>query len=1183
MQSGNWLDKMYLKYRSSTIPIVYAQGIARTLHTILVEMALCSENDIGRISWVGEEDKQRMKLWNRKDLYANANCVHSLIHLTTLAKPDSEAICSWDGSMSYAELDAVSSNCARQLIRAGVRVGDFIPFAYEKSLWAVVAGLAIMKAGGAFVPLDPNHPVAHLERILCSTKAKLLVTSERVQPLFLKLGKRVAVVSARTAYIQPTGGDDDIDLPSVSPQDLAFVLFTSGSTGQPKGVVHEHGPVVSHAIIHGEAMGYTRRVFQFSAYTFDMSVHDMFSTLILGGCVCIPSEEDRLNNLPEAMNRMRVEYAFLTPSVASLLQPDEIKTLQILACGGECYRKEIIQRWKGKVQLINSYGPAEAGTICLRYLDSEDSMTTSRTETVGYTLPTVLSVLVHPENHDRLVPIGAIGELLVTGTALARGYINDEAKTRSSFVSNLAWADEMGLKDRIFYKTGDLFRYNVGSFDGKCDWVKRKDARIKYHGQMLDAGDIEHHLNGIPGVAVSAVVFPQRGCFSGQLVAVVQMATSLLPRFSKEPLCIDPDQFLATETVKKHLSKTLPGYMIPAECVVIRKMPFTPSYKVDRRSVNAWVEFWVSRPDRALTTAVSVKMRPLAEEEMTALSISAAIAEMIASRDANHGLQFQGRDFLLQSSGIDSIQIMSLSMFLRKAYGMRIPMSILLGPATTIRHVARIIDQRNQPPDRYDLLDLLSEVKVRSASLFESIETSPPLVQKRNVFLTGASGYLGSGILRDLLQRPGIDVFALTRSSSMAEGLEQIKRSARSGGWWQESYASRVQIWPGDLTKRNLGLSRENFQQLRGENDKQASIDTIIHNGARVHYSLGYETMKLSNLQPTEELLSIMASASGVSTFIYISGGRQPSAIELPESMHALQASHTHGYGQSKFVAESLVRRCMNHVAFEKKHLRIIRPGYIMGSPRNGIANQTDFIWRLIAGCLEIGAYDEDEESHWLFISDVELVSEVVAASLAKPNTLPSNGTDQILDGLSFSDLWALLKEDFSYTLKPLGQAHWLQRLEAAILTKGESHLLFPLLHTLERSAGKIGSKDVPSSSSIQDSGRVKEAMRANVRHLIDVGFLPPPRSKHGIIEDPYPSVVDMYESSDTGAGGDDGSPLSEERSSIRNMSTGNVSSTATSHNEDDGNYVGVGGVGEKVCVPIKSPVISLLKADKSN
>ena len=1154
--SNNWLDNMFLKSRPSSIPTAYARSIARTMQTILIEMALSSDHEIGALSLISKDDRQKIMSWHPKRLYANTNTVHNLIELTTLSKPDSEAICAWDGSLSYAELHAISSYFARQLIRTGICVGDLVPFSFEKSLWAVVAILAILKAGGAFVPLDPRHPVARLKVILGTIRAKLVLTSENFQQRFLSLGMHTIVLSPQTAHTQLDEETDNVSLPGVGPQDAAFVLFTSGSTGQPKGIIHEHGPAVSHAVTHGSPMGYKGRVFQFSAYTFDMSVHDILSTLIVGGCICIPSEEDRLNNISQVMNRMRVDYAFLTPSVASLLQPAEIRTLKTLTCGGEPYRQELIQRWKGKIQLINLYGPAEAGTISLRYLDHEDS--TSRTETVGYTLPTLLSVLVDPENHDRLVPIGAVGELLVTGTTLARGYINEEAKNCSSFISNLAWAGEMGLRNRIFYKTGDLLRYNVGSFDGKLDWIRRKDGQIKCNGQRMEVGEIEHHLNRIPDVAISAVFLPQQGCFSGQLVAAVQMSSSVSPRISKDPLRIDFCQAFSIGAVKKHLSKNLPGYMIPAECIVVRSMPFTPSCKIDRNSLKAWLESMVSRPDGAAAGAVSVKTSPLVEEEKTAHSISTFVAEMVASRDTSQALKFQGRDFFLQSSGIDSIQIMSLSIFVQKTFGARVPMSALLSSATTIRDVACMIDHKNQLPDNTtNAIDLHREVEVHMSDLFEGINTQNPLNQGsgglasvRNIFLTGASGYLGSEILRNLLQRPGIEIFALSRSRSIAEGLKQIRRRARFNGWWQESYASRVHVWQGDLTVRNLGLSSNHLQRLCSDSEKHLCIDTIIHNGAKVHYNLDYETLKASNVHPTKELLSITSGASNLSTFIYISGGTQPSTLKISESTNAIQTSYTNGYDQSKFIAESLVRRCVDHAAFAAKCLRIIRPGYIIGPRQSGIANQTDFIWRLIAGCVEIGAYDKGEESHWLFMSDVERVSDVVIDSLAKSDTSPSCGTEQVFDGILFSDLWTLLKEKFGYILKPLSQAHWLQSLETAILAKGESHLLFPLLHSLEKSAGQIGSKVAPDMS-IKSCVRVKDAVCANVRHLIEVGFLQPPRQS--LVGFSNHSLVGIGESGEKAHSGSVSSTTSsEERSPVKSLNTDNLSSVTTSSNEDD-------------------------------
>ncbi|KAL8931106.1 MAG: hypothetical protein Q9208_000210 [Pyrenodesmia sp. 3 TL-2023] len=1085
---------MSLQYRTSKIGHSYAQSIARTFQTILIEIALNNGGDLGGLNPVSKQDKETIRSWNTRELYSNSSPLHYLIEATARSKADAEAICAWDGSMSYGELSAASSNVARQLIRAGVRLGDMVPFAFEKSRWTVVALLAILKAGAAFVPLHPTHPRSRLQDIMTSAGAKLVVTSEQCRSLFADMGTPAFEVSAQTAYAQPPdelGGE--IDFPAVGAHDVVFVLFTSGSTGKPKGVVHEHGPISTHAISTGEAVGYRdARVIQFASHIFDISILDMTTTLIFGGCVCIPSEEDRVNNIQEVMTRMAVDLAMLTPSFANLLRPDDLTTLKTLASCGECYKEEIVHRWKGRVRLLNLYGPAETQFTHLRDVEHDDD--TTRPLTVGPLMCTAMSVLVDPDNHDRLVPIGAVGEVLVASTTLARGYLNDENKTRAAFISNPVWAAELGLQDQIFYKTGDLLRYNVGSFDGQFDYVRRKDTQIKVHGQRVEAGEIEHHLGRIPGLTASAVVFPSQGCFSGQLVAVVQIGeSSNSPRVSTEDITIDLHQFLSTDTLRQHLSKTLPNYAIPSECVTIAKMPLTPSCKIDRKSVEAWLGSLVSKPLGPGDEEAPREISPLDEDETTAHAISAAVADMVASRDAEQGLQLRGHDFVLQNSGMDSIQVMSLSMFVRKSYGVKMAMEHFHSSSSTVRSLACLIDREDELVD-HDVgdLDLSKEVDFHTAEMLDNIKTPSMVPEARRVFLTGASGYLGSGILRNLLANPKMDVYALMRCSSAAEGLDTLANKAKAHAWWRDSYFSRLHIWPGDLTKPKLDLSDEHLQCLQqGKSERYSSIDAIIHNGARVHYNTDYHGLQATNLHPTKELLALLPSSPNLSTFIYVSGGRRLTFAEDSTS-HA----HANGYSQSKFVSERIVQQCMTHPAFASKHLHIIQPGYIIGSPENGIANLTDFIWRLVAGCLEIGAYNGDESDHWLFIADVDRVAEAITKPLfhraSGSNAHNNSASNRILDGLHFSTLWRLLADCFGYTLQPLPQHEWFTRLEAAVLAAGPEHTLFPLLTTLEKSAGCVGTAEVVPPEYKGSSARAEEAVTANIRFLVEKGVFPP-------------------------------------------------------------------------------------------
>ncbi|KAL8975787.1 MAG: hypothetical protein Q9205_008076, partial [Flavoplaca limonia] len=403
------------------------------------------QRQVDELAGLPAQDICQLRAWNRTDPFSQKKtaCLHHLIESIARQCPEAEAVCAWDGSLNYRTLMTLAENAAQRLRAQGVKPGVYVPFVYEKSMWAIVACLAILKAGGAFVPISVHEPSSRLLAILKNINARIIVTSRQLETRLRAFVVSILVIDASTMILDNNGACEVHSYTchhalvekghpvEVQPEDPVFVLFTSGSTGQPKGMIHSHESISTQWLLQGKVLGYQgARVLQFAAHTFDVFIIDVFTALLYRGCVCIPSEQDRQNNIIGVINKMQANYATLTPSFAGLIEPSEVPTLRTLAIGGEALPQDRVQRWAEKI-----YGPAEVG-ICLAI----DMKPNTSPETVGFPLPNASCWLVDPEDSDCLVPVGATGELVVAGPSLALGYLNDDAKTQACFISAPLWA-----------------------------------------------------------------------------------------------------------------------------------------------------------------------------------------------------------------------------------------------------------------------------------------------------------------------------------------------------------------------------------------------------------------------------------------------------------------------------------------------------------------------------------------------------------------------------------------------------------------------------------------------------------------------------------------------------------------------------------------------------------------------
>ncbi|KAI4234583.1 MAG: hypothetical protein LQ349_003701 [Xanthoria aureola] len=1144
-------SKMFLLFRHPSISYNFANSIRDTFQYAWDSSSSSETQFLDGLAVQAPSEVRQMLAWNPLEPYSTrkAACLHHLVEQVARQLPEAESICAWDGSLTYRALNALADSAAQRLRQSGVKAGVYVPFAYEKSMWTIVACLGILKAGGAIVPISVQEPDTRLLAILKSIDARVLVTSRGFEAKFRAFVVNIVVLDESTMDAASQGSQvvdehsktwdisdlERLDYPrEVEPVDPVFVLFTSGSTGQPKGMIHNHESICTQWLQQGRVLGYQgARVLQFAAHTFDVFIIDVFTALLYGGCVCIPSESDRQNNIVGIINQMKIDYATLTPSFAGLIEPSEVPTLTTVCVGGEALPQDRVRKWAEKVRFIQIYGPAEVG-ICLAMEMKPDTPP----EAVGFPLPNCSCWLVDPSDSDCLVPIGATGELVVAGPSLAMGYLNDEVKTKMCFLEAPSWAQTTGLRSTGYYKTGDLLRLNTDRFDGSFDFVGRKDSQIKLRGQRIEPGEVEYHLGNIPGIAHAMVTMPESGSYAGQLVAVVQTCIDQ-GYFQKHGGCqisISTKPSLSLPIVQERLAQYVPVYMIPSVYLEVDALPCVASMKIDRRLVRSWLDNFVGAP-----ALFMVEQFPIIAEDGTARYLSQAVSDMLERKEGDqYRLNSKPRDFILQDIGLDSVQVISLAMLIRKKFGVKVPAAKLLDPVTSIRDLAAFVDfyrvqsdgglsiHTNQTGRKsFDLLqeveNLCSKLK-RSQQHFNPCALELLTVHKtqyhpRNIFLTGATGFLGLAILHHLLEHfPDTKIYTLVRCSSENTGLLRLLQALNSQGRWQAAYLSRLFVIPGDLSLENLGISSQNMSMLQlgsfeslgssttstsatVRSTKLVEIDAIIHAGAKVHYSTCYSALKQTNTLSVLTLLSSFIHVPSMRRFIYVSGGEFPHTLSSLTDSHYVRAieADANGYTQSKVVGEQLVHFAAveRDLIRQEKSVRIVKPGYIIGNSETGVANQSDFLWRLVRGCIEIRGYDASAVRKWVFLGDVEHIASLVLGDLndcgkssAAEGIENSNLVERVLCGVWFEDIWDILKDEFGYTLEGMETEAWMECLVNVVEEMGEEHLLFPLLDTLEKEGKTVGIDWQPTGSD-DARGKVKDAIRQNVEYLIGIGFLP--------------------------------------------------------------------------------------------
>ncbi|KAI0554287.1 hypothetical protein F4679DRAFT_527807 [Xylaria curta] len=590
-------DEVRLKARfdSSVIGKWQMENLTQQLGFILRQLTDAKSGQL-----VGNLDSlnpnHEAKIWELNKIVPEAVdlCIHDRIATLTKLYPDAPAICSWDGDLTYRELETLSTQIALYLTDMGITHNNAVPLVFEKSMWVIVTMLAVLKIGAMFVPIDVTQGHDRRDRIIKETGAKIILTSAQNAKLLVKSEYSVVPIGPETLSsilkakntTAPHRTEKALEA-RVTPASTAYIMYTSGSTGQPKGFRIDHRAISTSCFYHGRAMGFNRstRMLQFSSFFFDVSILEIMTTLLCGGCVCVPSDSERLTAIEDAINRMDVNTCFFTPTVAQLLTPSQVPSITTMMLGGEKVSSDDINRWAApNCVAFNVYGPAECSVVC--------AVNGSRTSQVG--IPPVGRAtgaalwIVSPEDHNRLMPIGAVGELVLEGHIVGQGYLGRPRETAAAFIEPPTWLARRGTQFRV-YKSGDLAHYNE---DGTVTLVGRKDTQVKLRGQRLELSEVE---------------FQVRQCVSAVSQAVAEV-TELAAEDKRQVLSVflvvesDNEEVQATSAVQmakrmtgevalawlrpdieSALSQRLPAYMMPTLYFRLKMMPLMASGKPDRR------------------------------------------------------------------------------------------------------------------------------------------------------------------------------------------------------------------------------------------------------------------------------------------------------------------------------------------------------------------------------------------------------------------------------------------------------------------------------------------------------------------------------------------------------------------------------------------------------------------------
>jgi thioester reductase-like protein/amino acid adenylation domain-containing protein len=967
-------------------------------------------------------DKQKLL----EDSGSESQCLHYLFELQVNRTPDRNAVLFEQRRITYQELNNRANQLAHFLQTLQVGPETLIGIYMDRSLDMVIGLLAILKAGAAYVPLDPTYPQDRLAFMMQDAQLEVLLT-QQYQIEQLLLPQNIKAVCLDTGWDSIAQYSTANLTTEVTPDNLAYTIYTSGSTGRPKGVQISHRSIVNFLKSMAQTPGMVAQdiVLAVTTISFDIAALELYMPLMVGAQVVLAPQSITSDaaQLLKLLTDSGVTMMQATPATWRLLLAAGWQGnpfLKIL-CGGEAMPRDLAnQLLQRSAEVWNMYGPTETTVwSTLHRVEPGDAGIP-----IGQAIANTQLYIVDPERgvvpelnpgsdtdakptqQEYLKPaslqtvaIGELGELLIGGMGVMRGYLNRPELNQEKLIP-----DPFSDAPAYLYRTGDLVRMLP---DGTIEHCGRMDHQVKIRGFRIELGEVEAALYAYSAIQEVVVVAQENPSGDKRLVAYGVVDAKL-----RQELHLQFD--LESSELQMFLRERLPEYMIPSTFVILDALPLTPNGKVDRQALP--------KPNYAQYSRNKEWVAPRNSTETQLAQIWAQILEI------DHvGIHDNFFDL-----GGHSLLTAHLLCQVRDIFHIELPL-LTLFESPTVATLAEAILQKQfsssaiASPVRptFGVTTARSTVEMAvleaDAVLDPGICPATPFInsdqEPQTIFLTGATGFLGVFLLQELLQQTQAKIYCLVRAATLDEGQQKIATALERHLLHRKGLESRIIPVLGDLTQPHFGLAAPMFRKYASE------IDCIYHCGAFVNLIYPYPALRTANVMGTQEILKL-ASHLKIKPVHFISTldvFQSPHYAKMPVILEqdplTVGEGLSDGYAQSKWVAEKLVMEARSRGI----PVCIYRPATITAHSQTGVLQTHDLIGRFIKGLVQLKSAPE-LDAH-LNLTPVDYVSRAIihlsrqpasigkAFHLTTPHPLPFLQLVQELRNFGHSIQWTSFEQ----------------------------------------------------------------------------------------------------------------------------------------------------------------------------